>query len=72
MNKDKGKKDRDIYGKVESPISLVQEMYSLLSLHPGLRVYEPGVGTEVFRKYYHRHREPFLSVNIFLVACIIW
>lgn len=61
MNKDKGKKDkgkkdkgkdRDIYGKVESPISLVQEMYSLLSLPPGLRVYEPGVGTEVFRKYY--------------------
>ena len=46
------KNDRDIYGKVESPIQLIQEIYSLLQLEPGLRVYEPGVGTNLFQKHY--------------------
>lgn len=46
------KKDRDVYGKVESPLSLIQEMYSLLKPDSGLRVYEPGVGTNLFRDNY--------------------
>jgi hypothetical protein len=46
------KTDRDVYGKVETPISLVKEIYELLSPPDDLRVYEPGVGTNLFRQYY--------------------
>jgi hypothetical protein len=46
------KTDRDVYGKVETPVSLIQEIYHLLSPPPGLRVYEPGVGTNLFRQNY--------------------
>jgi hypothetical protein len=44
--------DKDQYGKVETPISLIKEIYGLLSPPSGLRVYEPGVGTNLFRKNY--------------------
>ncbi len=46
------KTDRDVYGKVETPVSLVKEIYALLSPPDGLRVYEPGVGTNLFREHY--------------------
>ena len=46
------KRDRDVYGKVETPVSLIQEIYALLSPPSGLRVYEPGVGTHLFRQHY--------------------
>ena len=46
------KKDRDVYGKVETPVSLIKEIYALLSPSEGLRVYEPGVGTNLFRLNY--------------------
>jgi hypothetical protein len=44
--------DRDVFGKVETPCELIKELYSLLSPSDNLRVYEPGVGTNLFMKQY--------------------
>jgi hypothetical protein len=60
----KKKEDRDVYGKVESPLSLIQEMYSLLKPEPGLKIYEPGVGTNLFRKHYPTTYESYDGCEI--------
>lgn len=44
--------DRDVFGKVETPVDLIKEIYSLLSPQENLRIYEPGVGTNLFMKHY--------------------
>ena len=44
--------DRDVYGKVETPVLLIKEIYSLLCPAINLRVYEPGVGENLFFKHY--------------------
>jgi hypothetical protein len=44
--------DRDIFGKVETPVTLIKEIYSLLVPPPNLSVYEPGVGTNIFQQHY--------------------
>jgi hypothetical protein len=47
-------KDKDILGRVLTPLCLIQEIYGLLSPHlkPGLKVYEPGVGDNRFFENY--------------------
>jgi len=47
-------KDKDILGRVLTPLCLIQEIYGLLSpyLKPGLQVYEPGVGDNRFFEHY--------------------
>jgi hypothetical protein len=54
MSKDKNVKDKDILGRVLTPLCLIQEIYGLLSpyLKEGLHVYEPGVGDNRFFENY--------------------
>lgn len=58
------KEDRDVYGKVESPLSLIKEIYSLLNPEPNLRIYEPGVGTNLFMKHYPTIYESYSGCEI--------
>jgi hypothetical protein len=54
LKKDKNVKDKDILGRVLTPLCLIQEIYGHLSpyLKPGLKVYEPGVGDNRFFENY--------------------
>ena len=47
-------KDKDVLGRVLTPLCLIQEIYGHLSpyLKPGLKVYEPGVGDNRFFENY--------------------
>ena len=51
------KKDQieDRLGRVFTPVSLIQEIYTHLTpyLRPNLKVYEPGVGDHRFFNHYH-------------------